>query len=307
MHDATRLRRAIQEGAVFGAWALAFGALAGCSGHAERSEPRAEYRAEVVNPDFSGGMLLPDGRTLLVWGTDGTLLRSHDGEQWSHVETTSAADLAAAAADSTGKVLIAVGQGGTILRSVDGARSFHTATNETTDTDLRAVAWHAASGAWIATGTAGRILRSNDDGRSWTPVSSGATVDFHTLFVDPETRHVLIGGDLGTLGISRDGGQAFSLTTPRWRHRCRRSRSSFVTASSCSAPAHSGGSSRRRTMAAAGECNRRRRPRCSSTAPGIPCTARSSSPATTARCCARRTAGARGKACSSRRTAARTT
>lgn len=213
MHDATRLRRAIQGGAVFGACALAFGSLAGCTGDAERSEPRAEYKAEVVNPDFSGGMLLPDGRTFLVWGTDGTLLRSEDGDRWSNVDTTSAADLAAAAADTTGKVLIAVGRQGAILRSVDGARTFHAAANETTDTDLRAVAWHASSSAWIAAGTAGRILRSKDHGMTWTVVPSSVALDFHTLFVDPETRNVLIGGDLGTLGISSDGGTSFRFTT----------------------------------------------------------------------------------------------
>lgn len=213
MHDATRLRRAIQEGTVFGALALAFGSLAGCSAGAERSPPPPEFRAEVVNPDFVGGMLLPDGETLLVWGTDGTLLRSEDGDRWSHVETTSAADLAAAAADSMGKVLIAVGQRGEILRSVDGARTFHAVASGTTDTDLRAVTWHAATGAWIAAGTSGRILRSTDGGKIWTPVPSGVALDLHTLFVDPETRNVLVGGDLGTLGISSDGGASFRITT----------------------------------------------------------------------------------------------
>jgi photosystem II stability/assembly factor-like uncharacterized protein len=212
MHDATRLRRAIQEGTVFGVCALAL-ALAGCTGDAERLEPPAQYKAEVVNPDFSGGMLLPDAKSLVVWGTDGTLLRSEDGERWSNAETTSDADLASAAADTTGNVLIAVGQQGAILRSIDGARSFRAATNPTTDTDLRAVAWHAASDAWLAAGTAGRILRSTDEGKSWTVVQSSVALDFHTLFVDPQTRNVLIGGDRGTVGISSDGGASFRFTT----------------------------------------------------------------------------------------------
>ncbi len=110
-------------------------------------------------------------------------------------------------------MLIAVGRQGTILRSVDGARTFHAAANDTTDTDLRAVTWHASSSTWIAAGTAGRILRSKDDGKTWTVVSSGVALDFHALFVDPETRNILIGGDLGTVGISSDGGTSFRLTT----------------------------------------------------------------------------------------------
>lgn len=198
---------------MFSVCVLALSSLAGCSKLAERPEPRSDYKAEVVNPDFSGGMLLPDGKTFLVWGTDSSLLRSVDGNQWSTVETTGSADLASAAADSTGKVIIAVGQQGAILRSVDGGRSFQAATNETTDTDLRAVTWHAASSAWIVAGTGGRILRSKDYGKTWTLVPSSVALDFHTLFVDPQTRNVLIGGDLGTVGVSSDGGASFRLAS----------------------------------------------------------------------------------------------
>jgi hypothetical protein len=37
------------------------------------------YDAQVINPDLSGGLLLPDGKTLLLWGSDATILRSEDG------------------------------------------------------------------------------------------------------------------------------------------------------------------------------------------------------------------------------------
>jgi photosystem II stability/assembly factor-like uncharacterized protein len=190
---------------------LALCSQAGCSRDAARQEPRADYVAEVVNPDFSGGLLLPDGKTMLVWGTDGTLLRSEDGDRWSNAATSSSADLASAAVDSTGKVIVSVGQQGTILRSVDNARSFQVAANATTDTDLRAVVWHAASGSWIAAGTGGRILRSKDSGKTWSVVPSSVALDFDTLFVDPHTRNVLLGGDRGAIGISSDGGASFRI------------------------------------------------------------------------------------------------
>lgn len=217
MHDATRFRRGFQgrgQGrATLGACLLAIGWLAGCTRDAALESPRVEFRAEVVNPDLVGGMLLPDRKTMLIWGTDGTLLRSGDGERWTHVDTTSTADIAAAATDSTGKVLIAVGQQGAILRSTDDGRSFRAAANDTTDTDLRAVVWHPQSSAWLAAGTGGRILRSQDYGKSWAAMPSSVALDLHTLFVDSRNLRVLVGGDRGTVGVSTDGGSTFRFTS----------------------------------------------------------------------------------------------
>jgi photosystem II stability/assembly factor-like uncharacterized protein len=202
--------------------AIALIALTGCSGKerepasaanpAPLSATSRDYVARIVNPELKGGIPLPDGKAMLAWGSDGTVLRSEDGLAWTHVPADGIDDLAAIGTDASGQTLVAVGEKGAILRSRDGGRSFQAAKNDTRDVDLRAVAWHPHTGAWIAAGTAGRVLRSTDEGLSWRPVSTGTSYDLHTAIVDARTGHLLIGGEEATLGISTDGGINWTLT-----------------------------------------------------------------------------------------------
>ena len=170
------------------------------------------YQAQVINPELNGGLLVTGSRVLLVWGSDGTILRSEDGERWSHAVTTGSADLARISANESGSVLVAVGAQGTILRSTDAGKTWQHARNETIDTDLRAVVNHGGSSTWLAAGTNGRILRSLDDGKIWSVVESQLQVAFQTLFVDPQTRAILIGGDDGFVGFSKDAGVSWQVT-----------------------------------------------------------------------------------------------
>jgi photosystem II stability/assembly factor-like uncharacterized protein len=46
------------------------------------------YETQVINPDLNGGMLVNGSRALLVWGSDGTILRSVDaGRTWNTART----------------------------------------------------------------------------------------------------------------------------------------------------------------------------------------------------------------------------
>ena len=58
----------------------------------------------------------------------------------------------------------------------------------------------------------GRLLRSTDGGRTWKALPTGIETDFQALFVDPETRQILIGGDEGLVGSSLDGGVSWHVT-----------------------------------------------------------------------------------------------
>ena len=46
--------------------------------------PAPVYSAQVINPELTGGLLVGGSRVLLVWGSDGTILRSEDGVRWVH-------------------------------------------------------------------------------------------------------------------------------------------------------------------------------------------------------------------------------
>ena len=169
------------------------------------------YDAQVINADLGGGLAVPGGGTLLLWGSDATILRSTDGASWSHTDTPGEADLACIASNVDGSVLIAVGARGVVLRSTDGGRAWQAARNAD-DTDLETVSFHAPSGAWIAAGARGHILRSTDGGKRWKPLPSPLTTDLHTSFVDEETQRLLIGGDGGVVGLSADGGASWDVT-----------------------------------------------------------------------------------------------
>ncbi len=174
--------------------------------------PAPAYVPQVINPDLNGGLLVDGSRVLLVWGSDGTILRSEDGVRWTHAVTPNSADLARVAANERGDVLIAVGAEGTILRSTDAGRIWQPARNATNDTDLRAVVNQTGSRTWVAAGTNGRLLRSIDDGKNWSLVDSKLKMAFQTLFVDLKTQHILIGGDDGMVGYSKDAGVSWQIT-----------------------------------------------------------------------------------------------
>ena len=200
---------------------------------------RRRFNAQVINPELNGGLLVGGSHVLLVWGSDGTILRSEDGAHWVHAVTPGSADLTRVAANERGDVLIAVGATGTILRSTDAGRTWQAAHNTTKDTDLRAVVNQPGSRTWVSVGTNGRILRSINNGRKWSLIESQLTVAFQTLFVDPDTKVMLIGGDEGMVGYSKNAGESWQITALTMPSRPHRSPRFIVSANYCSPPARS--------------------------------------------------------------------
>jgi photosystem II stability/assembly factor-like uncharacterized protein len=186
----------------------------GCFASGARTEDRDipfAYSARVINPKLTGSLYEPNSRTLLLWGTDGVILYSTDLSDWHYATTPVAADLTRVAADAQGKVVIAVGERGTILRSEDSGRRWQAVSVGDADFDLRAVVHHASSGAWVAAGTRGTILRSLDSGKTWTALAHELKLTFETLFVEPVSRAILIGGEAGLIGRSTDAGVSWLL------------------------------------------------------------------------------------------------
>jgi photosystem II stability/assembly factor-like uncharacterized protein len=172
----------------------------------------AADQPQAITPNFNGGLLVHSSRVLLVWGSGGTIVRSEDGERWTHAITPGSADLARASANASGSVLVAVGAQAAILRSTDAGRTWTQARSDTNDTDFVAVVNQPGTRIWIAAGTKGRILRSSDDGKSWSLVDSQLKIGFQALFVDPISQAILIGGDEGLVGFSRDTGVSWQIT-----------------------------------------------------------------------------------------------
>ena len=80
------------------------------------------------------------------------------------------------------------------------------------DIDLKAVINVPDTPVWVAAGSGGRLLRSQDNGRSWTVASSGHAGSFLTLTHDATSAQILVGGETGLVGHSRDLGKTWSVT-----------------------------------------------------------------------------------------------
>lgn len=185
--------------------------LIACVTRADNGDVPFGYSARVINPKLTGSLYEPRSGTLLIWGTDGTVLYSTDMTRWHYAETPVGTDLTRIAADASGKVLIAVGERGTLLRSEDFGRRWQAIKLASSDYDLRAVVHHARSGAWIVAGTQGKILRSVDGGNTWTMIPNELRLTFETLFIEPHTDALLIGGEAGSIGRSTDAGVSWRL------------------------------------------------------------------------------------------------
>lgn len=180
----------------------------------ENKSPPA-YAARVINPKLTGSLFESNSRTLLLWGTDGTVMYSTDGTSFRWAATPTDADLNRIATDSRGKVLIAVGERGVVLRSEDAGQRWSLAKVPGTEFDLRTVVHQPTTGAWIAAGTRGTILRSLDSGRTWTALEHQLQVTFEALFFEPNTSALFIGGEDGWVGRSTDAGVSWQLTRIR--------------------------------------------------------------------------------------------
>ena len=172
----------------------------------------ASYTARVVNPDLVGGLRLPHSGVVLLWGSDGSILRSSNARDWTYATTPIATDLVRIASDDTGRVSIGIGKQGAVLRSDDAGRSWRSALNAGANIDFKTVAYHAASSTWLIAGTHGALLRSRDAGATWTRIALPLGGAIETLFVDPTTQAILLGADDGIVGRSTDAGATWELT-----------------------------------------------------------------------------------------------
>ncbi len=181
----------------------------------DKPPPVPQYSAEVFNPKWMAGTVLPGSGTFLLVGEQGSIARSGNGSDWSYAQTPLTHTLYDIASDTEGKVLIAVGDAGTILRSVDDGGSWQLPAVDVPEgsnfsaTRLKTV-MHAAEGdVWLVAGTQNAILRSVDQGKNWRLVSyntSDAQLEILALFNERSTGDILFAAQHGTTGRSNDGG-----------------------------------------------------------------------------------------------------
>lgn len=173
------------------------------------------YRAVIIDPDIAGGMVEPTTGDLLLWGSDGVVQRSRDGEVWQQASTPTTAELTDMAANSTGDRLMAVGHQGTVLTSTDGGTSWQAVEGLTTEVTFTAVLYVPQTATWLAAGHGGTLAFSHaNEPTRWVASTSSIQDNIFDLLLIPNTDTLLFGGENGLLGVSHDGGHNWSIVPP---------------------------------------------------------------------------------------------
>ncbi len=130
----------------------------------------------------------PKSQTLLIWGTDGTVLHSTD------LSTLALREHARRCGSRAHRLRCIRAKFSSLLASAAlcFARKMPVVTGKRfllphQTIDLRAVVHHAPSGAWIAAGSRGTILRSTDGGKTWSLLPNELNLTLETLFVEPSS------------------------------------------------------------------------------------------------------------------------
>ena len=137
-------------------------------------------------------------------------------------------------------VLIAVERQGTILRSTDAGKTWQAAHNTTMDTDLRAVVNQPGSRNLGCGGHERPHLALDRRRQDLEPGRIAAQGHVPGLVRRSGTQAMLIGGDEGMVGFSKDAGESAGRSPrSRCRTRPRRSPRFIASANYCSPPARS--------------------------------------------------------------------
>jgi photosystem II stability/assembly factor-like uncharacterized protein len=121
------------------------------------------------------GVSAVDANTVWAVGTNGMILKTTDGTNWTHQDFTTTSDLKGVSAVDASTAW-AVGEDGLIIHTTDGTT--WSAQDSGVTTGLNGISAVNASTAW-AVGTGGTILKTNDSGATWIPQASGITSDLN--------------------------------------------------------------------------------------------------------------------------------
>ena len=153
----------------------------------------------------------PDGKTALIVGELGTVLRSTDGgETWKALDSGTTKNLMKVYLIDAQNA-VAVGADGIIVRTTDGGDHWQTEKSPKLMT-LFDVTFTDKNTGWIA-GEFSTVLNSTDGGQTWKIVTGGNIEDFtigpffSITFIDPQ--HALAAGLSGELSTSDDGGKTW--------------------------------------------------------------------------------------------------
>jgi len=177
----------------------------------------AEMMPKAASNTLLDVVALPKG--FVAVGARGHILSSNDGKRWTQRPAPTRAMLNRVIALPDGR-LFAVGHDGVILRSMDRGQRWtlqHQAISDQRPNTLYDVAFVSAARGF-AIGAFGMFLVTDDGGTTWQPQENALSLSALHLnaMANLGEGGLLVSGERGLLGMSRDGGVTWKLSAPAY-------------------------------------------------------------------------------------------
>ncbi len=171
-----------------------------------------QYTATVIDPNYEGAMITPQGGPILAWGSDGTIQTSQDGKVWQTSATPTANDLLDMAHNPDGSRLMAVGTQGTVLTSIDAGATWQAIRTLETTATFTSVLFDPSTQTWLAAGHNGTIaIADAAHPTEWQVMPTPFGDHILALTRTPESGHLLLGGEQGLIAQSDNGGRTWEI------------------------------------------------------------------------------------------------
>lgn len=173
------------------------------------SVSNAPSTAGVVT-DFYGGVAWADATTVLIYGGQGTILRSTDaGLNWTDVSNPAITSTYYDMAFNSAGVGIAVGPSGQVARSTGSGDNWQEVITPMSDAGT-AVAF-ADDNTVVVMGNLSQTMRSTDAGQTWNVGFIGGGSNVYRLRFATPTTGLAVGYNGGQIARTVDGGESWSI------------------------------------------------------------------------------------------------
>ncbi|WP_417285303.1 WD40/YVTN/BNR-like repeat-containing protein [Comamonas sp.] len=160
---------------------------------------------------------LPSGDWITVGAFGRALVSKDNGQSWQALTLPAEVEdkhMNRIASSDDGKNWLIVGERGLVLQSKDSGESWQTEPAFYKGSFYNAMP--TRNGGWLVYGMRGNVFLQAEAGAPWTRSSVPAPVSFFGHTLDKDSNIVLVGQG-GMLGISKDGGKTFELQKAKGR------------------------------------------------------------------------------------------
>lgn len=171
------------------------------------TERNSQLRLPFISTNLRSVGLSLDGRTAVVVGDDGTVLKSADrGDNWTQHSGVTPHHLSSITVSPDGQTgIMTVWDGSAILKTTDGGQTWDVGVSSTPP-QLTSVAMSLDGRIALAVGEGGSILKTTDGGNTWTDHISGTSEALRSVAISADGGTALAVGLGGTIIKSVDGG-----------------------------------------------------------------------------------------------------